>query len=302
MRLNRHRSWQAIIPRAVSRAAEHLGAQLLLGRLYAQAGQHGKSVATIKAFLAEEPGYPEALLVLGQAAEGAGMWEDAADAWRQLSEMGARGRSYVGRYATALVKLGDHYFGLKRYKDAADAFDRALVSDRAAVDAPGHQAGSRARTGGEVIARFAGSSGLGRHGLRPSMLPPGPSAGCGSGWLMGGRHGRCRGARSYTAALRLSGRVGDQRIWPPIAVDTAVTADQSIYMGATVAGRSLFVLAGSVSRATLWLRQEQRVVTAPPAEIIEAMLGVSLPPAVAGHLYRMLTRDGRPIAARLVAC
>lgn len=112
-----------------------LGAQLLLGRLYAQAAQYDKSVATLKAFLAQEPGYPEALLILGQAAEGANLWEDAADAWGQLSEMGPRGRAYVSRYAAALVKLGDQYFGLKRYKDAADAFDRALVSDRAGVDA-----------------------------------------------------------------------------------------------------------------------------------------------------------------------
>lgn len=87
----------------------------------------------------------------------------------------------------------------------------------------------------------------------------------------------CRNAQSYSAALRLSGRAGAQRIWP-LAIETAVTSDQSIYMSATVAGRSVFVLAGSAGRATLWLRHEQRVVTAPPADIIDAILGVSIPP------------------------
>jgi hypothetical protein len=77
-----------------------------------------------------------------------------------------------------------------------------------------------------------------------------------------------------------------------MAVDTAVTADQSIYMGATVAGRSIFVLAGSANRATLWLRREHRVVTAPPAEIIDAVLGVSLPPERLLAIFAgCLTRD-----------
>jgi tetratricopeptide (TPR) repeat protein len=120
---------------ATAGAGSDLGAALLLGRLYAQNSQFTQSVTTIKGFLAEQPGYPEALLILAQAAEGATLWEDAADAWRQLTEMGARGRSYRSRYALALVKLGDQYFNLKRYKDAADAFDRALTSDRTAFDA-----------------------------------------------------------------------------------------------------------------------------------------------------------------------
>lgn len=111
------------------------GAQLLLGRLYGQTGQHEKAVATLKAFLLDQPGYPEALVMLGEAAEHAGRWEEAVDAWGQVVELGSRGRTYQGRYAAALVNLGDQYFQLKRYKDAADLFDRALVGDRAGLDA-----------------------------------------------------------------------------------------------------------------------------------------------------------------------
>ena len=40
-------------------------------------------------------------------------------------------------------------------------------------------------------------------------------------------------------------------------------------------GQSLFVLAGTGNRATLWLRQEERVVTAAPADIMDAIVGVS---------------------------
>lgn len=154
-----------------------------------------------------------------------------------------------------------------------------------------------------MIARFAGAVGLalaatacGHPMFAPPSGPGTPVVDAAGSWAAA--TAGCRGAKSYAAALRMSGRVGDQRIWPPIAVDTAVTADHSIYMGATVAGRSIFLLAGSVDRATLWLRREQRVVTAPPAEIIEAILGISLPP---GRLLAIftgcLTRDATMTAA-----
>jgi tetratricopeptide (TPR) repeat protein len=119
---------------ALSNAVVDLSAQLLLAKLYSQTGQHEKALSTIKTFLNEQPGYPEALMLMGESAERIDRWEDAADAWSQIVELGPRGRAYRPRQATALVKLGDHYFQLKRYKDAADAFDRALAGDRTAFD------------------------------------------------------------------------------------------------------------------------------------------------------------------------
>jgi hypothetical protein len=74
----------------------------------------------------------------------------------------------------------------------------------------------------------------------------------------------------------LSGRAGSQRIWP-ISVETAVTPTQ-VYMSATFSGRSVFVLAGSTTQATLWLRRDDRVVQAPANDIINAILGLELPP------------------------
>ena len=86
----------------------------------------------------------------------------------------------------------------------------------------------------------------------------------------------CRSAEHYSAALKVSGRAGSQRIWR-LAIDTAVTPTQ-IYMGATFSGQPVFVLAGSEKDATLWLRREQRVVKAPAGDIIEAILGLKMPP------------------------
>lgn len=114
-----------------------LAAQLTLAKLYVRVKQPEKAVGVLKAFLAEQPGYPEALLMMGEAAESSNKWEEAASAWGQISEMGSRGLVFRPRYAAALVKLGDYYFGLKRYREAADAFDRALSSDKTAIDAPG---------------------------------------------------------------------------------------------------------------------------------------------------------------------
>lgn len=88
----------------------------------------------------------------------------------------------------------------------------------------------------------------------------------------------CRDAKSFAAMLRVSGRVGSARVWP-ITIEAAVTSDQSIYLSATASGTSLFVVAGTANRATLWLRREERVVTAAPADLMDAIVGVPIAPA-----------------------
>jgi hypothetical protein len=87
----------------------------------------------------------------------------------------------------------------------------------------------------------------------------------------------CRQAKNYVADLRVSGRAGTQSI-PGLSVQTALTSDGDIYMSATASGRSIFLLSGTAREATLWLRREDRAVVAPPGAIIEAILGVALPP------------------------
>jgi outer membrane biogenesis lipoprotein LolB len=82
----------------------------------------------------------------------------------------------------------------------------------------------------------------------------------------------CRSATSYQAATRAGGR------FRGLSVDIAVTVDQ-VHMSASHSGQPIFLLVGSTSQATLWLRREDRAVTAPAGEIVDALLGVSVPPA-----------------------
>jgi hypothetical protein len=115
----------------------------------------------------------------------------------------------------------------------------------------------------------------------------------------------CRVARSYTAAARASGKFGAERLWP-VGIDIAVTTDQSIYLSANAVGRSLFVLAGTGNRATLWLRQDERVVTAAPAEIMDAIVGVSIAPdrllaVLTGCVARSLNMTGSALHGDLLA-
>jgi hypothetical protein len=113
-------------------------------------------------------------------------------------------------------------------------------------------------------------------GLFVAPAGPGtPAPEAASAWDQASRG--CREARSFTAALQASGRVAGARLWP-IAIQAAVTKDQSIYLSASASGTSLFVLAGTDNRATLWLRREHRVITAAPGEIMDAIVGVSLSP------------------------
>jgi hypothetical protein len=133
-----------------------------------------------------------------------------------------------------------------------------------------------------VIARLTGllasalaATACGHAMFAPPAGPGVPVANPEAAWTEATRG--CGAARTYSAAMRVSGRAGEQRIWP-LALDVAVAVDRSIYMGATVAGRSIFVLAGTAGQATLWLRREERSVTAPPADILEAILGIPLPP------------------------
>lgn len=95
----------------------------------------------------------------------------------------------------------------------------------------------------------------------------------------------CGDVQTFVADARATGKVGPQRVWP-VSLEIAVTNTDSIYVSATAAGNSLFVLAGTGGRARLWLRHDQRVVSATPAEILEAVVGVSISP---GQLLGMLS-------------
>jgi hypothetical protein len=144
-----------------------------------------------------------------------------------------------------------------------------------------------------VAAVFLAAAACGRPIFVPPSGPGAPADGS-SAWTEA--TGVCRSAKSISATIRVSGRAGSQRIWP-LSVDTAVTGGD-VYMGATAAGRSVFILAGSSTAATLWLRRENRVVRAPAGKILEAILGIEVAPdRLLAVLTGCATRDLQPTAA-----
>jgi hypothetical protein len=111
--------------------------------------------------------------------------------------------------------------------------------------------------------------------FRPPAGPGLPAPDAGAAWEQATKS--CRGAKNLAAALRVSGRAGDES-FPSISVDAALDDEGSIYLSAMHTGQALFLLAGRADRATLWLRKDNRAVTDAPAAIIDRMLGVGLAP------------------------
>jgi hypothetical protein len=96
-------------------------------------------------------------------------------------------------------------------------------------------------------------------------------------------------------------------------IQTAVTTDGQIFLGAIVAGQPRFTLAGTRDDATLVLHDDRKVVRAPAGAIVEALIGTAIGPeewlafvtgcvtrshevtesAHVGKYIRITTRDGR---------
>jgi hypothetical protein len=90
----------------------------------------------------------------------------------------------------------------------------------------------------------------------------------------------CRGLTGVQAALGLTGRIREQRI-PGLAGATLYLAASStgdIGLEARVAAQLLFRLGGTAERATLYLPSDNRVVTGRAADIVDALVGISLAP------------------------
>ncbi len=124
-------------------------------------------------------------------------------------------------------------------------------------------------------------------GSRIFVPPAGPGVPVDAGGAWADATASCRDARSWAGELRVSGRAAGQRVWR-LVMETAVTPS-NIYMGASFSGQPIFLLTGTAAAATLWLRREHRVVRAPAGDLIDAILGVSIPP---DRLLAVLTGCG----------
>ncbi len=85
----------------------------------------------------------------------------------------------------------------------------------------------------------------------------------------------CRGVRSFTADLALSGSAGRQRLRGHVIAGFAPGALR--LEGVAPFGSPVFILAADMGRGTLLLPRDRRVVqSAPSEEILEALVGVKL--------------------------
>ena len=103
------------------------GAQLTLGRMYMLAGQYAKSIEILRLFLLDQPGYPDGIVMLAEAYDAAHRTDEAIALLEDST-------TDMPRVSMMLDELGDLYFQVKRYRDAAGAFDRALTGDRTGID------------------------------------------------------------------------------------------------------------------------------------------------------------------------
>jgi outer membrane biogenesis lipoprotein LolB len=88
----------------------------------------------------------------------------------------------------------------------------------------------------------------------------------------------CADLRSLTADIKLSGRVDGRRVRGTLQV--GLTRDGGVRIEAVAPfGAPIFTIAGRADTGTLWLPRSQEVVRAAPAEILDALTGVALPPS-----------------------
>jgi hypothetical protein len=88
---------------------------------------------------------------------------------------------------------------------------------------------------------------------------------------------RCRDVRTLQAELGLSGRIGRQQVRGRVLAGLIPGALR--LEGVSAIGGPVFILAADGSRGTLLLLRDRRVVRdAPPAEILNALVGISLGP------------------------
>ena len=98
--------------------------ELMLGRLHLQAGHTGEAIASLRRVVQDQPGYPEAAMLLAAAQSGAG---DDEAATRTLESALRQNPSFF----RGQVRLAELYGQAHRYKDAADAYGAAQALTRA---------------------------------------------------------------------------------------------------------------------------------------------------------------------------
>lgn len=86
----------------------------------------------------------------------------------------------------------------------------------------------------------------------------------------------CGGARVFTAEITADGLVGTERLRQVVLQGAMTRGGELRLLAVAPAGPPIFILAGRDERATLTLPRERRVLVAPAADIVAALIGLRL--------------------------
>jgi tetratricopeptide (TPR) repeat protein len=119
--------------------------ELMLGRLYLNAREYDKAIASLRRVMDDQPGYPEGAMLLTAAQEASGQVPDAIATLETAVE-------YNPTFSRGLVRLAELYDQQRRYKDAAAVYARAGAANPR-LDVTARQAAALINAGNPVEAR-----------------------------------------------------------------------------------------------------------------------------------------------------
>jgi tetratricopeptide (TPR) repeat protein len=122
-----------------------LNLELLLGRLYLGARAYDKAIASLRKVVDDQPGYPEAAMLLAAAQDGAGLKDDEIATLQSTLE-------YSPAFYRGHLRVAELYEQQRRFADAAAAYGMAAAANPR-VDVASRQAAALLNAGKAADAR-----------------------------------------------------------------------------------------------------------------------------------------------------
>lgn len=112
----------AALERSRADAGFDINLELLLGRLYLGARDYGKAIGSLRKVVEDQPGYPEAAMLLAAAQDGAGLKADEIATLENALE-------YSPAFYRGHLRVAELYERQRRFADAAAAYGMAAAAN-----------------------------------------------------------------------------------------------------------------------------------------------------------------------------